>query len=463
MAYIVLRLGIDINSKTTTGIVMNRDGSILHVAKSPTQNDFLVGLSEVIKEITAPDKSCTSIGEVIIGTDYFANLLEKGERLSKVCSIRIGQAKNTIPPLYGASDSIQKAIEVTPFQLYGGHEMDGSSSLQPGKHDLETFLETIREEGINSFAITGAFSLVNPAHENIVEQWIREIVGDDCTVTKSHMLGSIGFLERENSSIFNAALSKTILRSVEGLQDLMHQNGLHAKIYFTQNDGSLLGYESALQYPIRTCGSRISNSFRGASLLTGLNDCVIVDICQSKASIGALERGFPKEKRRNMKMAGVPVSLQMSDVTNLIISEDRTADDDNLDAIYHAIQRFQPRFEPLPIVFVGDGSDRIFPSFKYPWSDVLHPAEFENVSAIGACIAQVSGAVDRIYWVDEEDRDKTIQIAKEEAIQAAIAEGASPKSVFVQRVEINPIAYMPTKAIRINVKAIGTLDFQHLR
>lgn len=438
---------------------MDTQGKIVAIAKEPTSPGLLEGIEIMLQKIMQQTKEAyTAIREVIIGTDYFANALLEGKSLSKVCAIRIGQARSTIPPLFGGSSLIQNALGLATYHVYGGHEVDGSTAFaEPCKREMENYLVSIRDQGFEAFAITGAFSPVNHSHEKCIARWIREMLGEDYPITTSHELGSIGFLERENSAILNAALSKVIIQSLKGLEEVMNKYRIDANIYFTQNDGSLLSYKSVLRHPIRTFGSRISNSFRGASLLTGLNDCIVVDVSESGICIGVLEGGFPKEQRRNQKIAGIRVNLQMPDITQISFHGPSQVEDEQLDAIYHAIQRYQPRFEALPIVFVGEESAPLATAFKYPWADVLHPNEFQNVSAIGTCIAPVSGSVDRIYWLEDRNREETIHLAKLEAIQSAVQAGAIPDTVFVQTVETIPLSYMPTKALRMKVKAIGAL------
>lgn len=457
----MLRIGIDVSSMHTDAVLMDANGAVAACAKVRTSTDMLTGIAEVLQAILQKNEAWGGqIADVVIGTDYFEHALQEGKQLAKVCAIRIGQAKSMIPPLYGAPAWLQEAIGLTLCHVYGGHELDGSASLrQLTREEVEQKLRELQGEDVEAFAITGTFSPVSHAHEGQVAAWIREMFGADLPLALSHELGSIGFLERENATILNAALSKVTHHSLKGLRELIRKQQLRADIYVTQNDGSLLTYDSVLRHPIRTFGSRISDSFRGAALLTRLDDCIVVDVSPSAVCVGALEGGFPKENRRNQKLAGVRVNLQMPDV--ILLPHQRSAsaeavDDDLLDAIYHAIQRFQPRFEPLPVVFVGEGSEAVAAAFQYPWAEVIHPPHFQNVSAIGACIAPVSGSVDRIYWLSEEkNREETIQLAKAEAIQAAIRAGAVPETVFVQSVETIPLAYMPTRALRMRVKAIG--------
>ncbi|GED67007.1 hypothetical protein BRE01_07090 [Brevibacillus reuszeri] len=454
------RLGIDVDQVYTTAVVMDHQGKLHAIAKEATISDNLLNgigivLEKILQQTAQADKP---IREVIVGTDYFANALVEGRQLAKVCSIRIGQAESTIPPLYGGPTLIHQAIGAATFHVQGGHEVDGSPAcLEPSRQDVEEYVRSIYHLGFEAFAITGSFSPVNQAHEMLVAKWIRELIGENYPITMSHELGSVGFLERENSAILNAALSKVIIHSLKGLEELMNQSRIDANLSFTQNDGSLLSYHSVLRHPIRTFGSRLSNSFRGASLLTGLNDCVVVDVNHSDVCVGVIEGGFPREKRRKQKIAGMGVNLQMPDITTLSYEGQLHVNDQLLDSVYHAIQRYQPRFEPLPIVFVGKESASLAAVFKYPWADVHHPSHYENASAIGTCFAPVSGSVDRIYWLEDMNREETIQLAKVEAMQSAIHAGAIPETVFVQTVETIPLSYMPTKALRIKVKAVGAL------
>ncbi|MBA4493310.1 hydantoinase/oxoprolinase N-terminal domain-containing protein [Paenactinomyces guangxiensis] len=456
----MFRLGIDVDGSKTDAILMDQDLNIVAGAKHPSTGDRISGIeSALVHLLQQTDIDPREIRSVMIGTTHCYNALREENNLAKVCAIRIGQALGSIPPLFEGSESLREAMGLIYHEVAGGHEVNGQMSDQPPSRErIETFLRSIDLDRFESFAITSTFSPLNHGHEQMVADWIRETAGQEFSITLSHDLGSLGFLERENATILNAALSKVMMRALQGLDRLLHRHGIEAMIYFTQNDGTLMSYDYALRYPIRTLQSGTTNSFRGASFLTDLNNCVIVDVGKKFTHIGMLEEGFPKERWQTYRIAGVRVNLQMPEIVTLSFGAHEPVDDNMLDRIFQVIGRFQPRFEPLPIVFVGEGSAGIASRFKYPWSDVLHPRFHSYASSIGACIAPVSGQVDRMYWLDEMTREDTLEMAKKEAVQKALLAGAVPESVVVQSIKATPLAYIPSKALRVQVKAIGALS-----
>jgi hypothetical protein len=54
-------------------------------------------------------------------------------------------------------------------------------------------------------------------------------------------------------------------------------------------------------------------------------------------------------------------------------------------------------------------------------------------------------------------REAALDAAKREAIERAAAAGADPGTIAVVEVEEVPLAYLPSSATRIRVKAVGDL------
>lgn len=455
----MLRLGIVVGETGTDCVLIDADFTMLGAVRQPATPDVMSGIEAVLEQIltqTAIDPA--QITAVMLGTSHCFTALLEGKQLAKVGVIRMGQAKSTVPPLCEAPEWLRETVGLRYLQVAGGHEMDGSiSGNEPSRREIEAFLLRKENRGMESVVITGTFSPINDAHERMVAAWVRDMLGNDFPVTCSHELGSVGFIERENAAILNAALAKVMTQALKGLGSLLKRKRINAAVYFTQNDGTLMSYEYALRFPIRTLRSGVTNSFRGASFLTGVEDGVVVDVRRSTTNIGVLEGGFPKEGRRGQYIAGVRVNVHMPEIVSLPFGGSDPLDDTNLDELYHAVQRFQPRYEPLPIVFVGEGSSRFVSHFKYPWSEVLWPRDHPYVNAIGACIAPISGNSDRMYWLDTMTQADAVERAKQETIKAAIQAGARPETVVIQTVKTIPLAYVPSKALRIKVKAVGSL------
>src|SRR4029453_16162474 len=87
-----------------------------------------------------------------------------------------------------------------------------------------------------------------------------------------------------------------------------------APVYLSQNDGTLMSVDFAERYPVATFASGPTNSMRGAALLSGEQDCAVVDIGGTTSDVGVLQHGFPREAsvaveigggRPNSRMPGV--------------------------------------------------------------------------------------------------------------------------------------------------------------
>jgi hypothetical protein len=76
-------------------------------------------------------------------------------------------------------------------------------------------------------------------------------------------------------------------------------------------------------------------------------------------------------------------------------------------------------------------------------------------NAIGAAIAQVSGEVDKMWDLSRLTRDQAIAEARHLAAERAVVAGARRDTVQIVDVEEVPLAYLPSNALRIRVKAAG--------
>ena len=78
-----------------------------------------------------------------------------------------------------------------------------------------------------------------------------------------------------------------------------------------------MSVDYAEQYPVATFASGPTNSMRGAALLSGLEDCAVVDIGGTTSDIGVLQRGFPREASVSVDIGGVRTNFRMPDVLSL--------------------------------------------------------------------------------------------------------------------------------------------------
>jgi N-methylhydantoinase A/oxoprolinase/acetone carboxylase beta subunit len=125
--------------------------------------------------------------------------------------------------------------------------------------------------------------------------------------------------------------------------------------------------------------------------------------------------------------------------------------------VERAVDRMKTSAGDVPVVVVGGGSILV-PADLSGTEEVFKPEHYEVANAVGVAIAQVSGEVDRIYSLEEMDRDDALADAKNEATDNAVNAGADRETVEVIEVEEVPLSYLPGNAVRMNVKAAGELQ-----
>jgi N-methylhydantoinase A/oxoprolinase/acetone carboxylase beta subunit len=67
-----------------------------------------------------------------------------------------------------------------------------------------------------------------------------EVLGEETSISLSSEIGSVGLLERENATILNAAVVNVAKTTVDGFINALKNEGILAKVFFCQNDGTLM-------------------------------------------------------------------------------------------------------------------------------------------------------------------------------------------------------------------------------
>lgn len=515
-----MRIGIDVGGTNTDAVLM--DGSaVLAEIKTSTTNDVTSGVVAALRGLAdAKEFSPGDIDAVMIGTTHFTNAIVEASRLAPTAALRLGlPATKALPPMVDWPRRLRDAIGDHGYIVHGGHEFDGRTISDLRPDEVKRVADEIGALGVRSVAISSVFSPVSADFELAAADIVAERL-PDVHISLSHQIGRIGLLERENATIVNACLRDLAETIVDAFTSALTTVGIHAPLYLSQNDGTLMDVEFTRKYPVATFASGPTNSMRGAAILSGLADCAVVDIGGTTTDVGMLTHGFPREAATEVDIGGVRSNFRMPDVlsiglgggsrvrgdtgtdggptvgpdsvgyeltrdalvfggstltaTDIVVAAghadigdaslvrdlDRTTTSAALDRIARDVSEIVDRMrtspEPLPVVIVGGGSVLV-PDTLPGFDDVRRPEHFAVANAIGAAIAQVGGEVDRIFAIGEQSRDQVLEQAKSEAVDAAVAAGAEPDGVQIVEVDEVPIAYLPGNAVRVRVKAVGDL------
>ena len=515
-----LRIGIDVGGTNTDAVLM-RGLEVLASTKEPTTADVTTGVTDAIRTVLAQSSiSPGAIDAVMVGTTHFVNAFVQRRELQPVAIIRVGLPMTSgIPPLVDWPADLRETIGAQVFMVGGGSYYTGVEYAQLDTAAIKTAARAIKDRGLTAAAISCVFAPIRPDLEREVEKIVRDTAGD-IHLTLSHQVGGIGLVERENAAIINATLHGLAEKVVTALEQAMSSLELSAKLYLTQNDGTLMGTAIARQFPVTTCSAGPTNSIRGAAFLSSFADAIVVDIGGTTTDVGMLSKGFARETSESFDLGGVRTNFTMPDVLSIglgggsIVRFDddgsislgpdsvgfRLTEDalvfggstltttdiavargqldigdrslvggvsdeqsDNISRLIHqkvesAIDRLKTSAKDVPVILVGGGSALIDGNLRGA-SDVIKPDHGSVANAIGAAIAQVGGRVKRLFdFGVEGGREAAIEMATNEAKENAIAAGAVSATLKVVDIEDHPMPYMQNDAVNVRIRVVGDLD-----
>ncbi len=512
-----MQIGIDVGGTNTDAVLM-QGRRVLAETKTPTTPDVTQGIVTALESLADRSDLRGRIEGVMIGTTHFTNAVVEARRLLPTAAVRLAlPATRALPPMIDWPERLRETLGDHVYLCSGGNEFDGRLIAPLDPAELDEVASDIEAKGIRSLAISSVFSPVNSDLEReAAEFFTARIPG--LSISLSSEIGRIGLLERENATIMNACLRQLASQIVEAFTTAVQSLGVEAPLFISQNDGTLMSSRYTEEYPVATFASGPTNSMRGAAFLSGIEDCVVVDVGGTTTDAGMLTNGFPREASVAVDIGGVRTNFRMPDVLSIglgggsvihtegglrigpesvgyLLSERAlvfggdtlTATDVAVAAgladigdgrlvrdldpglvtdavagmqqtVSEIVDQMKTGPDPVPVVLVGGGSilveDRIEGA-----SQVSRPAHFAVANAIGAAIAQVGGEIDRVFSLDGVSRDQALDQARAEATARAVEAGAKSETVQIVDIEEVPLAYLPSNAVRIRVKAVGDLHF----
>ena len=506
----MIRIGIDVGGTNTDAVLLDgRD--VVHVVKTATTEDVTDGILAALRLVLdGAGVGASRVGAVMIGTTHFTNAVVQRRGLARIGAVRVGlPAAATLPPFVDWPAALRDVVEGKVAMIRGGHEVDGRELVPFDSDAMRAAAEAMA--GMAAVGVCGVFSPLNDAGERAAEAMLAEWA-PGVAVTRSHELGRIGLLARENVCLLNAALLPLAARIVAGFRAALAGSGIDAPLFITQNDGTVVGADEAAAYPVRSFASGPTNSLRGAAFLSGLSDAMVVDGGGTTADVGSLVAGFPREANNVVEVGGVRTLFRMPDLVSVGLGggtlvdpadpgkigpvsvgyrlrerarvfggPDLTCTDVAVAAglvrlgeaglvagldrgfvaaavarihaiIGDAVDRMRADAVPRPLVAVGGGAFLV-PDALPGVSRVVRVANEGVANALGAAIAQVSGEVDQVF--QGMGREVAMKRAWEIAAERAIRAGADPASIVLVDQEDIPIAYLPGDSLRVRARVVG--------
>ena len=512
-----MRIGIDVGGTHTDAVVLDAQ-DVIASTKVLTSENVKDGVVNALDEVlSASQVEHSTIDAVMIGTTQFTNAVIERRELAPTAIIRIAlPSGELVPPMIDWPEDIAKELGRNVYMIHGGRTYDGFPIAPLEDAEIDRAIDDMAVKAIELVAISGVFSPSDPAQEEYVAARVKQRL-PGARVTQSHNIGRMGLLERENAALLNASLLPLADRVVQSFASALQERQIDCPFYVSQNDGTLMSAGFAAEFPALTFASGPTNSLRGASLLTNLDDAVVVDIGGTTSDIGVLQDGFPRQSNIAIEVGGVRTNFRMPDIQSIGLGGGSLVVDDgqtigprsvgyrlvtdglvfggdtltatdivvaagtadigdagkvaDLDAnlvdtaiakihaiIDNGIDQMKSSRDPVPVVLVGGGA--ILVSKSLVTASRIHRPEHSGVAnAIGAANAQVGSETERIVSYRRVPREQVLAEMREILEIRLVEAGADPATVKLADIEETSISYMADESTRIRVKMVGDLSF----
>lgn len=509
-----LRIGVDIGETSTDAALVDATGRVLAVAKRERTSEPTVGASAAVAAVLDSEAAVvTRVSHVIVGTPQATEALATRTGLGSVAVVRVGApAASGVPPLFDWPDDLREQVVGASTVIRGGSGADGRELAPLDGSALAAFLRSLAGH-VQAVAITGVFASVAPRCEIEAARVARAVL-PDVPIVCSHILGSIGIIERENSTVLSAALLGVAARIRAMCDALIVEHGLQAAAYVGCLDGSVASLDHALKHPAVLLGAGPVHRLTGAQHLTGLRDGLVADVGGSDTHIGVLRAGVLDEGGDTTVIGGIRTAFRLPSLLRLPLGGGSViaATDDGVqvgprsvgnairrsaltfggkeptltdaavsagrgqvgtrkiaarllplledglkiadDTFNRTIARARDAVQAHPLVVVG-GAAFALPDSIPSVTQVVRPEHGVVSGAVGLATGQVSGCVDRIVRFGHRGRSAVLSDARDAACARAVSAGADPLLVEVRSVEEAPLPYLRDPAVRVRIVASG--------
>jgi N-methylhydantoinase A/oxoprolinase/acetone carboxylase beta subunit len=272
-------LGIDAGGTYTDAVLIrDSDGEILDSNKAlTTYPDPFAGIKNVIDGLNP--ECLEKVRLVSVSTTLSTNTILEGTGFP-VALILIGDH-----PL-GKEPPTQHVLFAS-----GGHNHNGEEVANLDLEAIEKFAIRVKDR-VSAFAISSYFSTRNPEHEIKARERILELTGLPA-VCGHELSQELGAYERAVTAFLNAQLIPVTRQFVQSIISDITKRGISARLLMLKCDGSVVGIKDALKKPIETIFSGPAASLVGASYLSGLKTCAVVDVGGTSTDISSICMGVP--------------------------------------------------------------------------------------------------------------------------------------------------------------------------
>lgn len=304
---------------TFTDLVALRDGQVSTAKVASTPDDQSDG---VMRSLAAAGLDGAAIASLSHGTTVATNALleRRGARTALVTTagfrdvVEIG--RQIRPSLYDLTEDrpevlVPRELRFTVRERVGPHGIIERLS----EDDLRTLVADLKRAEVDAVAVCFLFSFIDPVHERLVGDAIREELPGVQVSLSSDVLPEFREFERFSTTMADAYLSPKLSAYLDNLVQRTKAAGVPAPLVM-QSSGGVTTIEDAAENAATCVLSGPAGGVVGATFvagLAGIDDFLTFDMGGTSTDVAPVVGGR-RQITTDSVVGGVPVKLPMVDV-----------------------------------------------------------------------------------------------------------------------------------------------------
>lgn len=276
------RIGIDVGGTHTDGVLIDNNTIVKKTKVLTTHNNLQKSIEEVIDELLK-NYSTEKIKKITLSTTLTTNLILEKKLPATGLIISGGP---------GIALENFKKDEFT-FIIDGAIDHRGRILKDINLKDIETIIDSLLINDIETVAICTKFSIRNPVHEKVIKE--RMDTKFDNVTTGHSLSGNLSFPRRINTAYLNAATYKKNKEFLDHLKNFLKNSNINADIFILKADGGTIKIEEALEKPIYTILSGSAAGIIGVMSVLDITEefAAVIDIGGTSSDFSFFYNGLP--------------------------------------------------------------------------------------------------------------------------------------------------------------------------
>lgn len=319
------KLAIDTGGTFTDFCLMGENGE-LYIAKEPSVPEdpsraVLTGIKNIVQK-TGVDPG--QIDFILHGTTVATNAIleRRGARLALITTrgfkdiIYIGRQNR--PHLYNFWALKPPPLLPRNLVLEVNERVlaDGSVHLALEEEEIQSVILQVKEAGVESVAICLLHSYINPVHEVMLKNAIKEHLPHLSVTISSEILSEFKEYERTSTTVINALVKPLTDTYIHQLEKDLTTTGVKSELFIMQSSGGVITAPQAREQSVRIALSGPAGGvLAGVYLarLTGNKNLITADMGGTSMDICLIHNGKSRFTTEGT-IGGYPLRLPMLDI-----------------------------------------------------------------------------------------------------------------------------------------------------